>query len=100
MVNKTILLVLLEVFRDEVRVVIERIEDVRVEYVVPELGAQFMSAGRTRYILFWGVIFRGSRGFLYVRYLCWNDGAWERLYGWLFHGFGVGVPAASLASNT
>ena len=54
--------------------------------------------GRTRYIFFWGVIFRDSYGHLFVRFLAWPGGTWGRYYSWLGLDFGVGFPAASLAS--
>lgn len=37
-------------------------------------------------------------GDLYVRYLYWNDGAWQRNYNWLGGDFGVQNPAAVSAT--
>jgi hypothetical protein len=39
--------------------------------------------GNTIFIFFWGTIFRRSDGYLYVRYLYWNDGLWQAHYSWL-----------------
>ena len=39
--------------------------------------------GRTRFIYFWGTIYRGSDGNLCVRCLCWNDGRWSSYFRWL-----------------
>ncbi len=39
--------------------------------------------GNTRYIFFWGTIYRDSDGGLYVRYLCWRDGQWRWSLYWL-----------------
>ncbi|MEK7554697.1 MAG: hypothetical protein AAB518_01785 [Patescibacteria group bacterium] len=44
--------------------------------------------GRTRYIFFWGTIFRDSGDGLGVRCLCWDGGRWSWGYGWLGSGFG------------
>lgn len=55
--------------------------------------------GNTRYIFFWGTIYRGSDGNLSVRYLFFNDGAWRRRYcRWLGRDWRGYDPAASLAS--
>ena len=54
--------------------------------------------GRTRYIYFWGTIYRGAGGRLCVRYLCWSGGAWDRDCDWLGHGWGDRDPAAVPAS--
>lgn len=54
--------------------------------------------GNTRYIFFWGTIFRGpSSGYLYVRYLCWNGDAWVSDYNWLDSDWNGHYPAAVLA---
>jgi hypothetical protein len=50
--------------------------------------------GNTRYIFFWGTIYRHSGGSLCVRVLCWDGGAWGWLYGWLDDGFDGNNPAA------
>ena len=55
--------------------------------------------GNTRYIFFWGTIYRRADGDLCVRYLYFNDGTWYRNYYWLdddWHGIN---PAALLASS-
>ncbi len=49
--------------------------------------------GNTRYIFFWGTIFRDSDGDLYVRYLCWSGGEWCSSCGWLDGGFVSRFPA-------
>lgn len=54
--------------------------------------------GNTRYIFFWGTIYRYSDGFLCVRYLCFHDGQWDWDYDWLDVDWRVSCPAASLAS--
>lgn len=54
--------------------------------------------GRTRYIFFWGTIYRYPDGGLYVRYLCWHDGQWVWGYFWLDVEWDVDSPAAVLAS--
>lgn len=54
--------------------------------------------GNTRYIFFWGTIYRYSGGDLCVRCLYWGDGAWNWGHGWLGLGFNGGRPACVLAS--
>lgn len=54
--------------------------------------------GRTRYIFFWGTIYRDADGDLCVRHLFWLDGRWHRDYFWLSGAWGVGNPAALRAS--
>ena len=39
--------------------------------------------GNTRYIFFWGTIYRSSGGSLYVRCLYWFGGKWNWNAGWL-----------------
>jgi hypothetical protein len=53
--------------------------------------------GNTRYIFFWGTIYRHSDGHLCVRCLCWRGGEWVWDYGWLGSGWDAVSPAASLA---
>lgn len=48
----------------------------------------------TRYIFFWGTIYRSSDGSLYVRYLYWFVGGWQWSSRWLGYGFGGGSPSA------
>ena len=52
---------------------------------------------RTRYIFFWGTIYRDPHGNLFVRYLDWVDGRWDWLCSWLGHGWVGRYPAALLA---
>lgn len=54
--------------------------------------------GRTRYIPFWGTVYRDSDGRLYVRFLYWLGGQWYCPSYWLGHEFGDQRPAAILAS--
>ena len=55
--------------------------------------------GETRYIFFWGSIFRNpSGGNLYVRCLCWSGGRLYRSRNWLGNDWGRRCPSASLAS--
>lgn len=55
--------------------------------------------GETRYIFFWGSIFRGpSGGDLCVRCLCWGDGRLDRSCSGLGSGWDRQDPSASLAS--
>lgn len=53
---------------------------------------------RTRYIFFWGTIYRDPGGSLFVRCLCWCEGCWQWRWGWLGSDWGVRDPAALLAS--
>ena len=69
------------------------------QHLIPDYCKQD-ERGRTRYIFFWGVVYRGSDGDLYVRCLYWLDGAWRRNYRWLDVGFDVRRPAPVSASNT
>ncbi|MDP1814653.1 MAG: hypothetical protein Q8K92_09425 [Leadbetterella sp.] len=54
--------------------------------------------GNTRYIFFWGTIYRNSRGGLYVRCLSWYVGEWRWGGRWRSYGFGSDDPSAVLAS--
>jgi hypothetical protein len=54
--------------------------------------------GNTRYIFFWGTIYRRSVGRLCVRYLYCDDGRWSWRSRWLVSGWGGGSPAALRAS--
>ena len=54
--------------------------------------------GNTRYIFFWGTIYRGAGGYLYVRYLYWDGDRWVWLYFWLDYDFCGIFPAAVSAS--
>ncbi len=53
--------------------------------------------GNTRYIFFWGTIYRNSGGGLYVRYLYWGGGEWVWDCYWLGDDWNYVNPAASLA---
>lgn len=53
--------------------------------------------GNTRYIYFWGTVYRHQIDDLYVRYLYWNDGAWDWDYCWLGEYWDGQHPAAVLA---
>ncbi len=54
--------------------------------------------GGTRYLYFWGTIYRDSGGGLCVRYLCFEDGQWRWGSRWLDGRFGGQNPAAVPAS--
>ena len=54
--------------------------------------------GNVRYIFFWGTIYRDSNAHLYVCYLCFIDGVWDRLCHWLDYDWRGSYPAALLAS--
>lgn len=54
--------------------------------------------GNTRYIFFWGTIYRNAGGDLYVRYLCWFVGCWVSRYFWLDNDWYADDPSAVLAS--
>lgn len=54
--------------------------------------------GRTRYIFFWGTVYRRSGGGLCVRCLYWDGGRWQVGCHWLDFDFGVNDPAAVSAS--
>lgn len=55
--------------------------------------------GKTRYIFFWGTIYRYAYGGLCVRYLYFRVGAWYRYYYWLVSVWLGSSPAALLASS-
>ncbi len=54
--------------------------------------------GRTRYIYFWGTVYRDSIAYQRVRYLCWSGGRWQWRSGELDRGWHDRGPAAILAS--
>jgi hypothetical protein len=54
--------------------------------------------GNTRYIFFWGTIYRRPDGYLFVRHLYWYDGQWNWSYNWLGHVWRGNDPALLLAS--
>ncbi len=47
-----------------------------------------------KYIFFWGTIYRGSNGYLYVRGLYWNGSKWSWGCDWLDYDFASDNPAA------
>lgn len=65
--------------------------------IIPE-SWKLDEQGRTRYIYFWGTIYRGSDGVACVRFLCWDDVRWHWGFLWLDSGFGDRCVAAFLAS--
>lgn len=54
--------------------------------------------GNTRYVFFWGTVYRNADGNLCVRCLYWRDGQWQFNYLWLGGAWGGDRPAACLAS--
>lgn len=54
--------------------------------------------GNTRYIFFWGTIYRGADGNLCVRFLDWFGDGWDWVYLWLAYDFNDRLPAAVSAS--
>ena len=54
--------------------------------------------GNTRYIFFWGTVYRHRGGLLYVRFLDWDDGRWRWGSRWLDDGWRGRNPAAVRAS--
>lgn len=54
--------------------------------------------GQTRYLYFWGTIYRDSDGRLYVRSLYFGDGQWRWISRWLGGKFDTQYPTAVLAS--
>lgn len=55
-------------------------------------------AGNTRYIFFWGTVYRNSGGDLCVRCLYWKDVRWSWSSLWLDDGWGGSDPALLRAS--
>jgi hypothetical protein len=51
-----------------------------------------------KWVFFWGTIYRGPYGFLYVRCLYWGGGAWFWGYYWLGYDWCSGRPALVRAS--
>lgn len=56
-------------------------------------------SGKIRYICFWTTVYRDSNGFLYVRCLFFDAGAWRRHYYGLGSDWDGRDPAALLASS-
>ncbi|MEI7513396.1 MAG: hypothetical protein WCJ74_02115 [bacterium] len=67
------------------------------QYLIPESWKKDENEN-TRYIFFWGTIYRGSSGSLYVRDLFWYGGGWVSSYRWLGDDWDGDDPALSLAS--
>lgn len=66
--------------------------------LIPETWKQDAD-GNTRYIFFWGTVYRDSGGSsLCVRCLYWYGGAWNWGLDWLGHDWDSGRPAAVSAS--
>jgi hypothetical protein len=70
---------------------------VKHPHLIPEEWKQD-EKGRTRYIFFWGTIYRDSDSLLFVRSLCWGGGRWRVGDFWLDGSFGVVNLAAVSAS--
>ena len=66
-------------------------------HLIPEEWKRDAS-GNTRYIFFWGTIYRHSDGILCVRCLYWDGRSWHWSNGWLHGYWGGDFPAALLAS--
>lgn len=49
-------------------------------------------------VFFFGTVYRGSGGDLYVRYLCWVGGQWVSICLWLDRGWNSSSPVALCAS--
>ncbi|MEK7080027.1 MAG: hypothetical protein AAB901_01945, partial [Patescibacteria group bacterium] len=54
--------------------------------------------GNTRYIFFWGTIYRYRNSRLCVRCLYWEDGSWNCTHYWLDDGYEDREPAAVRAA--
>ncbi len=67
------------------------------KHLIPESWKE-KTNGHTTYIFFWGTIYRGARGFRFVRCLCWDSGAWFWSCGWLASGWHAESPAVLAAS--
>lgn len=55
--------------------------------------------GNTRYIFFWGTVYRHRDGDLFVLCLCWRVGRWDWSYYWLGRDWRGNNPAAVRASD-
>ena len=49
---------------------------------------------KSKYVFFWGTVYRYSDGFIIVRYLRWRGDRWDWHYYWLGHDFDSDDPAA------
>ncbi len=54
---------------------------------------------KSKYVFFWGTIYRGRRGYLYVRYLDWLGDRWIWSYDWLDVDWDGDYPALVRAST-
>lgn len=54
--------------------------------------------GRTRYIYFWGTVYRRLDDYLYVRCMFWSSGTWQAHYRWIANDWLANYPAAMSAS--
>lgn len=70
---------------------------IRHPHLIPEAW-KVDEQGNTRYIYFWGTIYRDAGGDLCVRCLCFGSGRWLWSSYWLGHGWDSHDPAAVLAS--
>jgi len=66
-------------------------------HLIPEEWKQD-EQGNTRYIFFWGTVYRDRLGRLYVRCLSWDDGRWDWGSRWLGRRWDGHNPAAVRAS--
>ena len=64
----------------------------------PENQHLIPDSWKGKYIFFWGTIYRGADGSLFVRYLCWCGVRWFWHYLWLDDDFDGLSPAAASAS--
>ncbi len=62
-------------------------------HLIPE-DWKYDERGNTRYIFFWGTIYRDVSGQLCVPYLCWNSSVWVQNYHRLKYVFTYIHPAA------
>jgi hypothetical protein len=56
--------------------------------------------GNTRYVFFWGTIYRDPGGDLGVRCLDWRGDSWRWIWFWLWSGWSDRAPAALRASSS
>lgn len=54
--------------------------------------------GNTRFVYFWGTVYRRAGGNLYVLYLFWDGQRWRFGYQWLYSDWRGSCPAACLVS--
>jgi hypothetical protein len=66
-------------------------------HLIPEVWKKDEN-GNTRYVFFWGTVYRSTAGNLYVRCLYWFGGRWDWYYYWLDFDFVDDSPAAVSAS--